>query len=59
MTYLSYDQRQAAHARGRGLQAEAIRQAFATLYHLPARLVEAFGHRGARSAGSQKGHHAA
>ena len=59
MTHLSYDQRQAAYAQGRGLQAQAIRQAFAALFHLPGRLLAVFSHRRTGSAADHKGHHAA
>ena len=53
MTKLSFDQQQALVARGRGLQNRAIRSAFAALYHLPARLLEALGQRGGASAARQ------
>jgi hypothetical protein len=59
MTHLSFDQRQAALARGRSLQTQAIRQAFAALYLLPARLLEALSHRDAAKTAGHKGHHAA
>lgn len=56
---LSFDQRQAALARGRSLQTQAIRGAFAALYHLPARLLEALGQRGGSADANRDGHHAA
>lgn len=58
MTYLSFEQRQAALARGRSLQTQAIREAFAAVYHLPGRLLEALSQRDAAKTAGHKGHHA-
>ncbi len=45
MPHYNFAQEQALMARGRGLQAQAIRQGFAVLFRLPGRLANASSQR--------------